>query len=398
MFKLLERKTVGRLAAEANEALKAQLGSLGVPVDLLPAIEVKGDPETMIESLAVADEAGPACLSFAISPAFLEKSIAAGASAIIMPASLFLAEGPQALASLIFPEPRLAFTVILELLAPERPEESGTAYFADRSTVTMGPGVVLGQGAYIGRGVVIGEGSIIDPLAYIDDGVKIGAGCRIHPRAVLRRGVRVGRHCQIHSGAVIGGDGFGYIQVPWPGGGRLIHFKNEHRGGVVIEDEVEIGSNTTIDRGLVADTVIGRGSKIDNLVQIGHNCRIGRDCVIVSQVGVGGHTVIGDRVFLLGQAGLGPGVNLGDDLILSAQSGVGSGNLPSGHRVWMGTPVKPMNEFLQNQALAYGQLPKLRKFFQLLKKSVSFSDLKEAFFAPPEPGRTPADSENGTAD
>lgn len=384
MFKLRNSMTIGQLAALANDALKAQLEPLGPPADLLPAIEVKGDPETAVVSLAAADEAGPGCLSFAVSPAFLKKAVSAGASAVIVPPVLFEpgAAGPRA--SLVFVEPRLAFTVILGLLAPERADSSGEAYFADRSSVELGENVLLGQGAYIGQGVKIGEGSSVAAMAYIEDGVSIGARCRIHPRAVLRRGTRIGDRCQIHSGAVIGGDGFGYIQLPWIEGGRLIHFKNEHRGGVLIEDDVEIGSNSTIDRGLVADTFIGRGSKIDNLVQIGHNCRIGRDCVIVSQVGVGGHTVVGDRVFLLGQAGLGPGVTLGEDLIISAQSGLASGRLPAGRKVWMGTPAKPMDEFHKNMALSYSQLPKLRRFLQLFKKSETFNDLKALFFASAE--------------
>ena len=385
MLKLHQAMTVGELVAKANAALKSQLEVLGLPADLIPAIELKGDADILISSLAAAEDAAPGSLSFAVARNFLDKAILAGASALILPPALLTDISlDQTGAVLLFAEPRLAFTVILGLLAPERQEPSGEAYFAERASVELGQEVVVGAGAYIGRAVKIGRGTSIAPLAYVEDGVEIGAHCRIHPRAVLRRGTRIGDRCQIHSGAVIGGDGFGYIQLPWAEGGRLIHFKNEHRGGVFIEDDVEVGSNAAVDRGLVADTFIGRGSKIDNLVQIGHNCRIGRDCIVVSQVGIGGHSVVGDRVFLLGQAGLGPGVTLGDDLVISAQSGLGSGSLPPGRKVWMGTPVKPMEEYHQTMALSYSQLPRLRKFFQLFKKSASFNDLKEAFFAPAE--------------
>lgn len=385
MYKLPRPMKIGELAERAEQALRSGLELLGGPPELLPPLELLGDRDVPVEALAAADEAGPGCLSFAVAPAYLAKAAAAGAPAVILPPALARAdEGRTVKARLVFAEPRLAFTIILGLVAPEEAQPDGQAFFVDRSSVVLGPEVSLGQGAYIGRGVKIGRGSRIEPLAYVEDGVEIGADCRIHPRAVLRRGVRLGDRCIVHSGAVLGGDGFGYTQVPWPAGGRLLHVKNDHRGGVLVEDDVEIGANATIDRGLVADTFIGRGSKIDNLVQIGHNCRIGRDCIIVSQTGVAGHSQVGDRVFMLGQTGLGPGVVLGDDLVLSAQSGVPSGKLPAGRRVWMGTPAKPMEDFQQTAALAYSQLPKLRRFFQLLKKSVSYNDLKEAFFAPPE--------------
>ncbi|MGL4209875.1 MAG: UDP-3-O-(3-hydroxymyristoyl)glucosamine N-acyltransferase, partial [Candidatus Adiutrix sp.] len=156
--------------------------------------------------------------------------------------------------------------------------------------------------------------------------------------------------------------------------------KNVHAGGVTIEDDVEIGSNTCIDRGLVADTIIGTGTKIDNLVQIGHNCQIGPDCIIVAQTGIGGHAKIGARVFLLGQTGLGPGVVIGDDAILTAQSGLGSGAIPPGRNPWSGSPAKPQKEYYQALALIYSQLPKLRHFFKTLKNSRSFDELKKNCF------------------
>jgi UDP-3-O-[3-hydroxymyristoyl] glucosamine N-acyltransferase len=262
----------------------------------------------------------------------------------------------------------------------------------DRDTVSLGPGVVLGPGAHIGSGVRLGAGTVVGSRAFIEDGVVVGEDGLIHPLAVLRWGVRVGDRCQIHSGAVIGEDGFGYSQLPAPGG-RLIHFKNEHLGGVVLEDDVEIGAQTTVDRGLVADTVIGRGTKIDNMVQIGHNVRLGRDCVVVAQVGLGGHAVVGDRVFLLGQVGVGPGVVIGDDAVLTAQTGVGSGRVPAGRRIWSGSPLKPHEEQYQNLALINTQLPKVRKFFQALKKSATLEELKSLFFSPEEkPGARLANS------
>ena len=379
MLKLDQGKSLKDLAERAAIDLTAQLEILGSP-GLAPSIELQGDGTARITALASADEAGPGVLTFAVDRKFLEKAESAGAAAVIVTPQV---AGQVTVPALVTSEPRLVFAVLLGLLGRERQPApvAGEAFFVDRASVSLGEDVVIGPQAFIGRGVKIGARTVIAPQVYLDDGVEIGEDCLIHPRAVLRWGVRVGSRCQIHAGAVIGEDGFGYTQLPDPGRGRLIHFKNAHLGGVVIEDDVEIGAQAAIDRGLVSDTVIGRGSKLDNLVQIGHNVRVGRDCIIVSQVGIGGHSVIGDRVFLLGQAGLGPGVVIGEDAIVTAQSGLGSGELPAGRRAWSGTPLRPSDEAYQIMALSATQLPKVRRFFQEFKKSGSFDGLKDAFFA-----------------
>ncbi len=372
-------RNLGEMAAAARAELAASLAALGSP-DLVPAIELQGPAETAVRGLAAADQAGPGDLTFAIGLEYLRKAEAAGAAAVIVPPAL---AGQAALPALVTAEPRLVFAVLLGLAGRERVPGpvAGEAFFADRASVTLGPGVVIGPQAYLGRNVAIGAGTVIGPQVFLDDGVVIGDHCLIHPRAVLRWGVRVGNRCQIHAGAVLGEDGFGYTQMPDTARGRLIHYKNAHLGGVVIEDDVEIGALTAVDRGLVSDTVVGRGSKIDNLVQIGHNVQVGRDCLLVSQVGVGGHTTLGDRSFLLGQVGLGPGVTIGADAVLTGQAGVGSGRIPPGRRMWMGTPARPSEEVHRTMALSASLLPKLRALFQLLKKSESFSDLKSAFAA-----------------
>ena len=382
MLKLDREQSLGHLAEQAAGDLAAQLEALGAS-GLAPSIEVRGDGETPITALASADEAGPGVLTFAVDVKFLQKAESAGSAAVIVPPKIADQAGIPAL---VTAEPRLVFAILLGLLGRKNQPApiSGEAFFADRASVTLGEGVVIGPQAYVGPGVKIGARTVIAPQVYLDQGVEIGEDCLIHPRAVLRWGVRVGRGCQIHAGAVLGEDGFGYTQLPDPARGRLIHFKNAHLGGVIIEDDVEIGAQACIDRGLVSDTVIGRGSKLDNLVQIGHNVKIGRDCIVVSQVGVGGHSRLGDRVFLLGQAGLGPGVVIGEDAVVTAQAGLGSGELPAGRRAWSGTPVRPSDEAYQIMALSASQLPKVRRFFQEFKKSGSFDDLKETFFAAEE--------------
>ena len=382
MFKLETACKLGDLLEQASSRLAFQLKALGLEHAFNPSLELAGPAETVIESLAAVDEAGPGALTFATSEAFLKKAAESSAAAVIIPPSL-RPESPS-LPLLLAPEPRLLFALMLDILGSARkpaPPE-GQAFFADRSSVTLGADVVIGPGAYIGRNVKIGDRSVIYPQAFLEDGVEIGRDCLIHPRAVLRWGVRVGDRCQIHAGAVIGEDGFGYTQLPCPAQGRLIHFKNEHLGGVVIEDDVEIGANAAVDRGLVSDTVIGRGSKIDNLSQIGHNCHLGQDCIVVAQVGIGGHSRIGDRAFLLGQVGLGPGVEIGADAVITAQSGLGSGSVPPGRKAWSGTPLRAHEEDYRLMALSATQLPKLRNFFGALKKSRSFEEMKNIFLSP----------------
>jgi UDP-3-O-[3-hydroxymyristoyl] glucosamine N-acyltransferase len=380
MLMLNRPRPLAEVAAEAEAALGRQLAALGAPGQA-PAVTLAGDGQTLVTAMSAAEDSGPGCLTFAVAESYLRKAEEAGAAAVIIPPAL--SSPSLKLPALVTAEPRLLFSVALAGLEVRPKPLAGEAFFVDRDTVSLGPGVILGPGAHIGRGVRLGAGTVVGPRAFLDDGVIVGEDCHIHPLAVLRWGVRVSDRCQIHSGAVIGDDGFGYNQLPSPGG-RLIHFKNEHLGGVVLEDDVEIGAQTAVDRGLVADTVIGRGTKIDNLVQIGHNVRLGRDCVVVAQVGIGGHTVIGDRVFLLGQVGLGPGVTIGDDVVLTAQSGIGSGRLPAGRRAWSGSPAKPHEEQYQNLALIGTQLPKVRKFFQALKKSADLEELKALFFASEE--------------
>jgi UDP-3-O-[3-hydroxymyristoyl] glucosamine N-acyltransferase len=383
MLELNPPRPLAELAAEAEAALGDQLAALGGQA---PSVTLKGDGRALVTTLSAAEEAAPGHLTFAVAEPYLRRAEEAGAAAVIVPPDL--AESVSGRPVLVTAEPRLLFSAMLALVGRtgKPPFPDGGAFFADRDTVNLGKGAIIGPGAYIGRGVRLGARSVVGPRAFLDDGVVVGADCLIHPLAVLRRGTKVGDRCRIHSGAVIGEDGFGYNQWPTPDG-RLLHVKNEHFGGVLIEDDVEIGALAAIDRGLVADTVIGRGTKIDNLVQIGHNVRLGRDCLVVAQVGIGGHTVVGDRVFLLGQAGVGPGVTIGDEAILTGQAGVGSGRVPAGRRAWSGTPLKPHEEFYQTLALSATQLPRVRKFFQALKKSAGLEELKKTFFSAEDKNR-----------
>ena len=378
MLNLKKSLYIQDLLQLAQEELSRQFKILGATAP--PTPKVVGSGDVLIESLAASNQAVQGSLTFAVGPQYLQEAVARGASAVIITPEL-LEETPP-LTAIVTPEPRLLFSIMLSVggqhLVP--PATPGVPFFVDEKSVEMGPDVILGPGVYIGRNVKIGAGCQIMAMSYIEDNVEIGPGSIIHPRVILRWGVSLGARCQVHAGAIIGTDGFGYSQVPDIKNGRLWHVKNPHLGSVKIGADVEIGSQSCIDRGLVSDTIIEDGVKIDNLVQIGHNVHIHRDCIVVAQTGIGGHADIGERVFLLGQAGLGPGVVIGHDAVISAKSGIGSGRIPAGRQLWTGAPARPNNEVYQQRALASSQLPKLRKFFQCLKKAEDINELKKTFF------------------
>ncbi|MDR1545357.1 MAG: UDP-3-O-(3-hydroxymyristoyl)glucosamine N-acyltransferase [Deltaproteobacteria bacterium] len=419
MIPFPQPQPLGRLVEQASRRLAEQLALLGGP-DQPPSFPVEGDDGVLVAGLASAAEAGPGLLTFAQNAEFLRQ--AAGAAAVICPPGLVwsasaattapgprrgqapsqaagqapgqtpgqasgqvsdLASGQAAApvpALVRAPDPKLLFTIILGLAEPDGGRGAAWAtarpFFKDEASTTLGPGCVFGPYVHVGARVRLGRGVQVGPGCFIDDDVTVGDDTILHPRVTLRWGVKVGARCQIRSGAVIGEDGFGYSQIPAPGG-RLIHFKNPHAGGVTIEDDVEIGALAAIDRGLLADTFVGRGAKIDNLVQIGHNCRLGRDCLLAGQAGLAGHVEVGDRAFLLGQVGLSHGVTIGADAVVAGQAGV-LGVIPPGRRVWTGTPAQPQADEYRSQVMTRKDLPKWRRFLKLFRKSRTFEELKAA--------------------
>ncbi|MDR1677517.1 MAG: UDP-3-O-(3-hydroxymyristoyl)glucosamine N-acyltransferase [Deltaproteobacteria bacterium] len=392
MIYLSSPKPLRSIVAEAKAKLSETLSLLGGADDPI-SVELIGDGAVSITGLSSAEEAENGALCFAVKKEYFQKAKQQGAAAIIAHPDILKEvvldqpglEKIEPLTVVVFAEPRLLFSVVLGLNGQEFSPPWGVSvpFFKDKDSCVIAEGVSFGPNVYLGSSVSIGRGTRIGPGVYLDDDVSIGQDCIIHPGAVLRYGVKVGNRCQIHSNSVIGEDGFGYNQVPCPAQGRLIHFKNPHLGSVIIEDDVEIGALAAIDRGLVANTVIGRGTKIDNLVQIGHNCQIGRDCIIVSQVGAAGHSQVGDRVFLLGQSGLNHGARIGHDAIIAGQSGV-LGSIPPGRNVWTGTPVKPQREEYTSQIMVKKDLPKWRKFLSLFLKGQPWEVIRSEMAGGPE--------------
>jgi UDP-3-O-[3-hydroxymyristoyl] glucosamine N-acyltransferase len=250
-------------------------------------------------------------------------------------------------------QPKVAFARAAELLLGRPPIATGihaTAIVAPLARIS--PGVSIGPYAVIGEDAHVGAGTQIGAHSVIGAGCWIGENCRIYPRVTLYAGVRVGHRVEIHSGAVIGADGFGYA----PGDGK--YWKFPQAGIVEIGDDVEIGANTTIDRGSLDDTRIGEGVKLDNLVHIGHNCQIGTHTVIAAQAGLSGSCTFGKHVVVGGQGGFGERCKLEDNSVVGAQSGVLPGKtIRTGETVW-GTPARSLEKFKELYAW-YGQLPSL---------------------------------------
>src|SRR6202051_3980656 len=298
-----------------------------------------GDPlDRRINNIAPLDTAVAADISFLDKARFLDALAVTRAGACFISPS-FEAKAPPCLAILVTPEPYRAFVAVTRALFPEALRPSSLFGVKGRSkdahvhptarleaNVTVDPLAVIGADAEIGAGTVIAVGAVIGP------GVCIGRDCAIGAGATIQHAL-IGDRVIIHPGTRIGQDGFGYL--PSPQG----HQKIPQTRRVIIQDNVEIGANSTIDRGSTRDTIIGEGTKIDNLVQIGHNCAIGRHCIIVSQTGISGSVNVGDYVMMGGQVGLGDHLTIGDKAMLGARAAVMS-SAPAGARL-LGYPAEP---------------------------------------------------------
>lgn len=227
--------------------------------------------------------------------------------------------------------------------------------------VKLGKGVSIGDFVTIGNNTIIGDEVVIFNGAYIDGKVKMGNHCQIHPNAVIRENVVLRNNVIVGPGAVIGNEGFAYNRTAEG------HKKMPHRGGVILEDSVEIGANSTVDKSIVGNTIIKRGTKIDNLVHIAHNVEIGENCIIIAQVGIAGTVKIGDNVIIAGQAGIPDHINVGDNVVIAAQAGV-TKDIPSGITV-AGYPARPHMEANRAYSLMM-QLPEILKRVKKLEQKL----------------------------
>jgi len=318
--------------------------------------EVLGDGEFEVSDVAEYESATPHCLSCVDSPARLKAPSAAGA--LIVPSDLDPGRPGIRCAN-----PVLAFARAVRLLRPLPPPKVGihpTAFVSE--DVHLGEGIYLGPGCSVERGAEIGPRTQIGAGARIGEEAKLGPDCVIHPNCVLYPRVRLGARVVVHGGAVIGADGFGY--VPDDKGGLE---KFPQTGTVVIEDDVEIGANTTIDRAALGETRIGRGSKIDNLVQVAHNVVLGEGCILAGQVGLSGSVRLGKGVIMGGQVGVADHVEIGDGARLGAQTGVNR-NLEGG-KDYLDAPAEEAGEALRRGAV-YRRLPELARRLRELESKI----------------------------
>ena len=330
----------------------------------LQSSELSHDP--VLSGAASLDDARPDQLSFLEKGNALTAALANSAvGAVLLPDQQDLIDlaRNRGLAFAVFANPRLAFAEALDQLHPrKRPQAEihSSAVLDDQAVV--GPGTAVGPRVCIGANSRVGADCILHPGVVIYDDVVVGDHCEIHANAVLHPGSRLGQRCVINSNAVIGSEGFGF--VPTAAGWR----KMPQTGQVILEDGVEIGCGTTVDRPSVGETRIGAGTKIDNLVQIGHGVSTGRGCALASQVGIAGGARLGNGVILAGQVGVANRAQIGDGAIASSKSGihgeVGPGEVVSGY------PAIPNRVWLRCSA-AFNKLPEMAKALRELKRESS---------------------------
>jgi len=321
--------------------------------------ELVGDPGVIITGISGIKEARQGDITFLANAKYLPFVDKTQASAIIVSRDIEITFQPIIRAD----NPSLAFTQIVSVLSDYQLEHPKGIH----PSALLGKGVVLGKEVAIGPyavvedNTVVGDKTVIYPGCFIGHNCKIGNNTLIYPNVSLRENTEVGDRVIINCGAVLGSDGFGFVTVE----GK--HHKIPQLGSVIIKDDVEIGANVTIDRARFDKTIIGKGTKIDNLVHIAHNVVIGENCFIVAQVGISGSTTIGNNVILAGQVGIVGHISIGDNAVVMAQSGV-SKTIPSGSTVW-GYPAKPADEAKRVNACVQN-LPKLHRTVLELKKKV----------------------------
>jgi len=315
----------------------------------LLAGEVHGDATATLTGFANADAAQPGDLTFAETDEFFTAAENSAATAVIA--------GKHAVSTkkivIRVANPRIAFAKALAIFFPEPAFAAGihpTAVVAATAqidpTAHVGPHCVIGERVRLGAKVVLQSGNAIGADSVLGDETNLFPNVTIYPRT------QIGQRVRIHAGAAIGADGFGYVLDSG------VHRKVPQIGNVIIGDDVEIGANTTVDRGALGATVIGKGTKIDNLVQIGHNVQLGEYSIVIAQVGIAGSCKLGKYVILAGQAGIAGHLQIGDQAVIGGQAGVMT-NIPAGEK-WLGSPAQPDREY-KRQVIAQRHLPDLLK-------------------------------------
>ena len=319
-------------------------------LDELGGNMLQGDLEWIVDAVSSIEKASAFDLAFAESEAAVTEALKSNAGTVVLKPGA-AKERPKGKCIVETEQPKLWFAKAANLVR-KPPLSLGIAPGAVVAPdAKVDPAVFIGSNAVVGSHAWIGAGSRVGAGAIIGEFVKVGQECIIYPRVVIYPGVTLGDRVVVHAGAVLGADGFGYVRDTEPG--AYTHFPQQ--GTLVIENDVEIGANTTIDRGALMETRIRRGTKMDNLVHVGHNCDVGPDAILVALTGISGSSTIGKGAVLAGQVGIGDHVHVGEGVILGGQSGVFNGKTITneGHKpgtVMFGTPARPLKQVLREQA------------------------------------------------
>lgn len=324
-----------------TDAKKRPTAPLGLLAELVGG-RVEGDEATEVDGVAPVDEATSSQLAFLAVRRYLRYVDASAAAAFLVSPEL-REHVPDGRTCIVVDDPYPALRTLLAHFVPERPTEQGVHPTAVLGRgVELGPGVSIAPYAVLGPDVRIGAGSVVGAHTVVGRGSSVGAGCYLHPHVVVYEECVIGSEVVVHSGACIGPDGFGYTLVDGE------HRKMPQVGRAVIGDRVEIGANTTIDRGSLGDTVVGEGVKIDNLVQVAHNVRIGARSLLAALVGIAGSTRLGRRTWVGGQAGVINQIEVGDEARIAVASAV-MRDVPPGQTV-SGSPARPHRAEMRKQA------------------------------------------------
>jgi len=319
-----------------------------------------GDGTARVAAVATLDGAGPADVSFLSSRKYVDAFHASRAGVVFVTPD-FAESQPGPAVRIVVGDPQRAMLQAIGLLYPAPARPVGI-----ESTAVIEPGAALGADCYVGHHAVVRRGARLGDRVVVGAGAVIGADAEVgddttlYEHVVLYPRTAVGARVILHAGVRLGADGFGYVP------GKDGHAKIPHVGRCVVGDDVEIGANSTVDRGSVGDTVIGRGTKIDNLVQVGHNCQVGARCFLMAQVGLAGSTVVEDDCILAGQVGVGGHLTIGRGARIAAQSGV-AGDVPAGE-TWGGYFARPHREWLRAEAAMYDLAPLVRELEALVHR------------------------------
>ncbi len=312
---------------------------------------VQGDPEWLVDGVNSCERAKSFEIAFADSQSAIAAALASDAGIVVLTLGA-ASEFPHGKCIVEAEQPRLWFAKAAKLLEPAEAATGVHASAVISAHALLSPGVSVGACAVIEQGASIGTGTHVGAGVVIGAEVHVGANCRIYPRVVIYPGTTLGDRVVVHAGAVLGADGFGYVRDPKTGA----YTQFPQQGTLTIEDDVEIGANSTIDRGALDETHIRRGTKIDNLVHVGHNCDIGEDVILVALTGISGSSSVGSSAVLAGQVGIGDHAHVGPGVILGGQSGVFNGKTVTNEglrpgTVLYGTPARPLKQVLREQAV-----------------------------------------------